>query len=201
MALLGFLKAKKDVAMPPPPLPPRPSMPPQFKIQLGNISPRHMDDLEKPMPVSQGPLFPDIPKLDLPELEPAEEEKETFFDSPPEEKEEHLFVEPSGNIPANLPELEQVEIPAEIPEDLPELEVDYSSKIKKAPLFINVDVFSGMMEKLNTIRAKLSEYVSATGRVEELKTRKEASMEKWRTNLEDIERKLLLIDRIFFGGG
>jgi len=185
MALLGFLKAKKEVAVPQPLKAPSP---PQLKLQLNNISPRHTDDLEKPMPVSEGPLFPDIPKLDLPELEPAEEEKES------------LFVETTENIPEQLPELEHVEIPSEIPEDLPEIEVEYSSKIKKAPLFINVDVFSGMIDKLNIIRAKLSEYVSATGRVEELKTRKESSMEKWRNNLEDIERKLLLIDRIFFGG-
>ena len=185
MALLGFLKAKKEIAVP---QPPKAQVPLQLKLQLNNLSQRHTDDLEKPIPMDEGPHFPDISRLDLPELEPAEEEGEP------------LFVETTENIPAQLPELDHVEIPAEIPEELPEIDVEYTSKIKKAPLFVNVDVFSGMIDKLNTIRAKLSEYVSATGRVEELKTRKESSMEKWRNNLEDIERKLLLIDRIFFGG-
>ncbi len=185
MALFGLVKNRKEAAMP---QPPKPNSPPQLRIELPNFSKRHSDDLEKPAPRTEGLLFPDIPNLDLPELEPAE----LPMGIPPFEEAER--------IPERLPELEHIELPSKIPEELPELEEEYIPRVKKSPLFINVDVYSEMIEKLNSTRAKLNEYVSATGRIEELRTRKESTMEKWRNSLEEIERKLLFADKIFFGG-
>jgi hypothetical protein len=187
MALFGISKSKKEIAIPQPPKAPSPI---QLRIELPNTSQRHNDDLGTPMPPREGPLFPDIPNLDLPELEPAETEKGL----PP-------LGEPE-KIPEHLPELEHVELPSEIPEELPDIEAEsYSPRAKKNPLFVNVDVYAQMLEKLNATRAKLNEYVSATGRIEELRSRKEATMEKWRNGLEDIERKLLFVDKIIFEGG
>ena len=185
MALFGLVKNRKEAAIP---QPPKSNSPIQLKIELPNFSKRHSDDLERPASKTEGPLFPDIPNLDLPELEPADE---SIGIQPIEETE---------RVPERLPELEHIEISSKIPEELPELEEEYLPRAKKSPLFINVDIYSEMIEKLNSTRAKLNEYVSATGRIEELRTRKESTMEKWRNSLEEIERKLLFADKIFFGG-
>jgi hypothetical protein len=192
MALFGFLKKgkAKAVAMPEPPKPPAGM---QLRIELPK-SGRHADDLEKTISPLGTPLFPEIPKLELPELEPAEGEKGI----PPVQLEVPM-LEP---VPEHLPEIEEFETPAEVPEELPELEsFAYEPRAKKAPLFINVGIYSEMIEQLNTTRAKLNEYASAATRVIEARARKDAAMEKWRNSLEDIERKLLAIDKILFEGG
>jgi len=190
MALFGLFKKSKEKAMPEPPKPPA-SM--RLKIELPKISERHKDDLEKPALPFEGPLFPEIPKLEFPELEPAEEEKELPA-AKPEEAEQ---------APEHLPEIEEFEVPEEIPGEIPELEAEGYEipKAKKAPLFVNVGLYSEMVEQLNVTRAKLNEYASAATRVAELRNQKDISMEKWRNALEDIERKLLNIDRIVFEGG
>ena len=89
-----------------------------------------------------------------------------------------------------------------IPGEIPELEsFGQSPRAKKSPLFINVNVYSEMIEQLNTTRAKLNEYASAASRVIEIRSKKDAVMERWRNSREDVERKLLGIDRILFEGG
>ncbi len=88
MALFGKGKKKKEIAMhipplpeqknlshmPKPPKPPEMATPPQPKksqemapLTLPNVSERHKDDLEISTP-QKGPVFPDIPKLELPEM-------------------------------------------------------------------------------------------------------------------------------------
>jgi len=176
MALFGFGK-KKEAAMP---MPPKTASPPQIKIEMPKLSERHFDNLE----TAEGPLFPEMPKLDLPELEPAEKEM------------------PKEEAPFNLPEIEEMEIPKEIPDEIPEMETPgFAPMAKKSPLFINVDTYSEMTDQLNTTRAKLNEYASAAARVMEIRMRKDSLMEKWRTSLEDAERKLLAVDKILFEGG
>jgi len=184
MAIFGFFKKKKEAAMPEPPKPPSSVQP---KTEMPQVS-RHVDDLEKPSPPIEGPLFPEIPKLELPELEPAKEEKELVSEE----------TKVSEIVPEHLPEIEEIEAPEEIPEEIPEIEtVSYKPK---TPVFIDVNVCSEMIEQLNTTRAKLNEYASAAARVMELRVKKDSLMEKWRDCLEDIERKLLGIDRIIFEG-
>ena len=188
MALFGFGKKNKAAAMPEPPRPPRPPSPPQIRIEMPKLSERHTDDLEKQAPEIEGPLFPEIPRLELPELEPAEEKKS--------------IAASYEKVPEQLPELEDIEVPSEIPEEIPEIETSgFAPRIKKSPLFINVDTYSDMIEQLNVTRAKLNEYASAASRVIEFRTKKDSLMEKWRGSLEDTERKLLAIDRMLFEGG
>jgi len=176
MALFGIFANKKKQAIPEAPKPPS---------SLVRSLARHKDDLEKPIPLIEGPLFPEIPKLDLPELEPAEEAL------PEIEK-----------VPEHLPAIEEIKEPEEeVPEDLPELEVEGYAREKKAPLFINVGIYSQMIDQLNVTRAKLNEYASAATRVMEIRNEKDSTMEKFRKSLEDVERKLLNIDRIIFEGG
>ncbi|MEM4336955.1 MAG: hypothetical protein QXG86_03045, partial [Candidatus Woesearchaeota archaeon] len=91
------------------------------------LSGRHEDDLEKPTPIIKGPLFPDIPKLELPEIMAPEESKE---DKKVEVAEEGVSKKIEE---LNIPELEigKVEIPKlekkveekEVPETIPELEI------------------------------------------------------------------------------
>lgn len=179
MALFGIFKKGKGTAMPQPPKP------------MAKVSERHKDDLEKQVPLlEEGPLFPEIPNLELPELEPPKEFK---LELPQAEEEK---------APEHLPELEEISLEEEIPEELPELETaEYAPKEKRMPLFINVNIYSEMIGQLNTARAKLNEYASAAARVVEIRSEKDAAMEKWRNALEDIERKLLAVDRILFEGG
>lgn len=191
MGLFGFKKKTPEV--------PKPS-----ESAKTAVSDRHKDDLEKPTPVIQGPLFPEMPKLDLPELEAPEEKKEELKLPEIEEKEE---------IPEKLPELEipeiemlkikrpEKEISFEIPESLPDIEEFEYRPRKQKPVFMDIRKYNEMIEQLNQMKTKLTDYATVSTKMAEIKDEKERAMEKYRHTLEDIERKLLYADRVFFEGG
>lgn len=225
-------QAQQVRQMPLPPMPPAPMHSRQEhheetrlelpKLEIPKIGLRHSDDLDH-TPINreektEGPLFPEIPKLDLTEIEAGEEEKEIpeLFPAkeislpkltlPAKKFEEHKFELPELEVPDELPEIGETKLDKldrKIPRELPELEMSnyVSVRKKKNPLFINVDSYSAMIEQLNVTKAKLNEYGSAATRVLEVRTKKAEDMEKWRNLLEDIERKLLQVDNIMFEGG
>jgi len=77
MALFGLGKKKKEAAVQP--MPPAPIPPDSLQVQvphlnIPDISKRHIDDLEKKeADVTEGPLFPEIPKLEINEIAEPEE--------------------------------------------------------------------------------------------------------------------------------
>lgn len=212
MALFGLFK-KKEAEVP------KPSG--ALKLDLTAPPARHKDDLEKPTPVLQGPLFPDIPKLELPELEAPEKEESDLdkiklpeFKIPElpkaEKPEETLFELPELELPeleeagiSKPKEVSHMEIAKELeaPESLPDIEeFEYRPK-KQKPVFMDIRRYSEMIEQLNQMKTKIMDYANVSTKMAELKDEKEKAMEKYRYSLEDIERKLLYIDRVFFEGG
>ena len=202
MGLFGFKKKEIEV--------PKPS-----ETKKEAVSDRHNDDLDKPTPVLQGPLFPEMPKLDLPELE-APEEKPIEIKLPEikiPEMPPKMAID-KKEIPDELPELELPELGIlkapkretsilkfAIPESLPDIE-DFEYKPKKQkPVFMDIRRYASMVEELNQMKTKIMDYATVSGKMTEIKDEKERAMEKYRHSLEDMERKLLYVDRVLFEGG
>jgi len=191
------------------------------KLMAPSAAARHKDDLEKPTPALKGPLFPEIPKLELPELEAPEEKEEkinldglklpeiklTKEQPKKEEKLELPELETEEVVPLEFPEKEEelpgIELPEEldIPEALPELEdFEYRPK-KQKPVFININKYNQMIDQLNKMKTKLTDYSAISSKIVQIKDSKDKALEKYRQTLEEIERKLLYVDKTFFEGG
>ena len=62
--------------------------------------------------------------------------------------------------------------------------------------FVAVEDFKQIINDTNVVRAKLMEADNFVKRLTELKNEEERSLEKWRAQLEDVEKKLTFVDHV-----
>ena len=69
-------------------------------------------------------------------------------------------------------------------------------RVMPAPAFIAVDDYKQIIQDTNNIRARILSAENFVKQLHNLKNEEERSLEKWRTNLEDMEKKLAYIDHL-----
>jgi len=166
MALFGFLKKKDELPLPPPPSPPQ--LPPLLKGDLDEIRPEQEDFPQFP------PALP-APKEWVSDFEPAKEEEVRRFS----------FPEP---IPGEMQVFDKT-----ITQEEPIVEtVRPSTK----PAFVAIEDYKRIINDTNIIRSKLMDAETFVKRLGDLKNEEERSFERWRTQLEDVEKKLNYVDQL-----
>ncbi len=149
------------------PLPPPP--PPAFTPMLrGDIEPIRA---EAPSPEEHfEPSLPELPRAlpgPTPEIQTAGEREVRIFDR---------------TIAAEAVEEEQ-----------PAREV---VRVTPKPSFVAVEDYKRIINDTNTIRSKLMDAETFVRRLSDLKNEEERAFEKWRTQLEDVEKKLNYVDHL-----
>jgi hypothetical protein len=184
--MFGFGKKKQSTAMPelpPPPSPPG-SARPQGDIPAITAPETHDDLPELPEMPRRSVDLPEPPAPEMPEM-PAHED----FPAP-EPVKEFEMPQPQSERP-DFPEL----MPAES-HDAPAFEQRETVRRSVGPAFVSVDDYRTIMEHSNRVREKLAEAEQFVHRLHEIKAEEESVFEKWRGQLEDVERKLGHIDRV-----
>ncbi len=187
--MFGFLKKKKELSLPE--LPPPPS-PPAFPMPEGDIP---------AIQPAEGPA--ELPEI--PAAEPYEHEEK-----PAELPEVPLPELPNLGQPTRrsaLPELPEAPTGPEMPEEEPLVPETVEEPVEEAiaepetvrrpvgPAFVAVDEYRTIMEHSGRVRAKLDEAGEFVRRLSEIKSEEEKTFEKWRLQLEEIERRLGQIDK------
>jgi hypothetical protein len=133
----------------------------------------------------------ELPELELPELdEPIEKDKED------EDREDPDILE--------FPDLSSAPFDEEseqmIEETAEELLGRRAHKFleEKGPLFVNITGFKELLGEVDDIKKSLKKGMSALNNVMELKDLEDSKMMKWQKSLEDMERKLMYVDKILF---
>ncbi|MEM4239727.1 MAG: hypothetical protein QXM31_01300 [Candidatus Woesearchaeota archaeon] len=184
--MFGLFKKKRPSLpeLPPPPSPPEFPMPagdiPSIKapevpkeIALPEEAPEIPEPQEIPQPEELPAGLPEAPAPEMPELpEPVEE--------PMPEEPTRIEPKPAEEAPA-----EEVEIPER-------------ETIRKpiGTAFVAVDEYRTIMDHSNRVREKLDEADNFVHRLSEIRAEEEKVFDKWRSQLEEIERKLGQIDRV-----
>jgi hypothetical protein len=154
-------------------------------------------------------------EMEVPPPPPPEEGEE---EAPPEaEKKEELpelpSVEAETHLPSELPEIkpEKEEKPsmpefpsvaekeeAEAPEEKPvEIAV---AKPEEGPKFMPVTEFQTVLTEAEEIKNSIKETEEVISRVKKLRDEEEGEFEKWRKQLEGVEKKLNYVDSMIFKG-
>ena len=190
--MFGFLRKKKQetlLELPPPP------SPPEFPMPQGDIprirSPDEMPELPSAPsfePEEENPI--EVPMPDMPEApEPGIGEE---IEAPQMGDMGHVepFVPEEAHEIASFSESQ--------PEEAPSFQVPDRETVRRpvGPMFVSVDEYRTIMEHSNRVRSKLSEAEEFMHRLVEIKADEEKIFDKWRSQLEDIERKLGQIDRV-----
>jgi hypothetical protein len=155
--------------------------------------------------ISQEPELPDVP--------PVEE-----LDIPPPPQYPKQQVAPRPEIPMPIvhePLIQQeqqitqkIEVPIEQllapkiqiprPQELSRERILNAIGIEKEPIFVRVDDYREILEGMTRIRNNLKEATDLVLRLNELKNEEDKEFDKWRLELEDVQRKLMYVDKIIF---
>lgn len=79
------------------------------------------------------------------------------------------------------------------------VEKELDLRPKKA-IFVKADRYKAMLGEIRLSKSKLAAAEQGVGELAELKTVKDNEFEKYRVDLEEIQRKLIFIDKTLFGG-
>lgn len=151
-------------------------------------------------------------KMEIPPPPPPEGPLEVKEEKPPE-----LPPMPEKHIPSEMPEIKppaKEEKPEEKPPSMPEFpeipkeEAKAAEKIERpvapaetaGPRFVKISSFQTVLTKADEIRSSLKKAENVILKLGELKNEEEKEFQKWRTQLEDTEKKLSYIDQVIFKG-
>lgn len=188
--MFGFGKKKKPSLseLPPPPSPPGmelpkpasdfPPMPAQELPEFPTAPSR-----EEPIEPFAGVDIPEAPAPELPEAPGVEVQEVPTFPEPPT-MEEGI----SGHELEPAPEIAVFDRTIEEPREI----------VRKMPgsMFVSVDDYRVIMDHSERVRAKLADAEHFVHQLGEIKAEEEKVFDKWRSQLEDVERKLGQVDRI-----
>ncbi len=156
--------------------------------------------------LSKKPKKLDIPPppedLELPELPPlpGEEEEIKKPEEVPKEipelkpiREETIPIKPIPTIPSHEiePEKEEIKKPIAV---VKEQRFPPTGK----EMFVKADRYRELLKSVNIVKGKIKESENILERLNEIKNIKDKEFEKWRTLLEDMERKAVYIDKTLF---
>jgi hypothetical protein len=66
------------------------------------------------------------------------------------------------------------------------------------PVFVRIDEYKDVLDIMNMIKNKLEEAKETLGKINELKNEEDAELELWHTGLEEVERKIVFVDKVLF---
>ena len=167
-----------------------------------------------------------FPSFDFPEIDEkisAPDEESTQFSSFPEIKDEPfqpiepispLSQEPAPQTDTEQEDTEQHEIIVE--EELPAESLDMSPQTEtgifgqeketliKTPsgrtLYIGVNKFKSMIGSINNIRKDIKQSEEALAKLEHIKNSKDKSFDQMKSSLDDLQKKLIFVDKTLFKG-
>ncbi|MBU0461221.1 MAG: hypothetical protein KJ574_01405 [Nanoarchaeota archaeon] len=156
----------------------------------------------------EGPMFPDtveevpekIPDLEeLPEppsFRPRHEVKEIKpLGFPPVSKSAAPKIPSPSSLPTRIPQLEGFPTAPFIPPEKPRL---VRQRVAQGPLFVRMDEYKEFLDDIERMRNDFKENENIYVRLNDYRTEQDKHFEKFHEALEDVQRKLLYIDKTLF---
>lgn len=179
-----FKKKQKELDLPPPP-------PPELLNQ------------EMPQEQIELPPLPDLPPLEIQIQEPLPDPKS--YEIPSLETEE-FPLPPIEVMPKREVQVKSVENQRVFGVSKQSFETDESKQLqvietipkKDAPVFVKIDEYRNILENINMIRTKVNESDYVIEALGDLRSKIESEFEKWREDLEEMQAKLVHIDKVVF---
>lgn len=134
--------------------------------------------------------------MDFPELEDLDKELPQPVSSPPQQVPRmQAFQAPKQEFsaPASQPQ------PNPLP-DVQERKADAKAIRSGQSLYVRVDKFKVALDNINAIRGDLRKSEEDLLRLENLKHAKDMSLDKFKSSLDDLQKKLIFVDKTLFKG-
>lgn len=66
------------------------------------------------------------------------------------------------------------------------------------PVFVKIEDYKDVLDIIDMIKSKIAEAKEALAKINELKNEEDAELELWRSGIEEVERKVVFIDKTLF---
>ncbi len=66
------------------------------------------------------------------------------------------------------------------------------------PIFVKIEEYKDVLDTINAIKMKLTDAKDVLSQLSDLKAQEDAEIENWKSELEDVERKMNFIDSSLF---
>ena len=66
------------------------------------------------------------------------------------------------------------------------------------PVYVRIDEYKDVLDVMNMIRNKIEDAKETLAKINELKNEEDAELELWHTGLEEVERKVVFVDKTLF---
>ena len=66
------------------------------------------------------------------------------------------------------------------------------------PVYVRIDEYKDVLDVMNMIRNKIEDAKETLAKINELKNEEDAELELWHTGLEEVERKVIFVDKTLF---
>ncbi|HII72257.1 TPA: hypothetical protein HA265_05885 [Candidatus Woesearchaeota archaeon] len=198
-------------------LPELPEMPPMQEAEVKTVIPKIPKVPEAPKPeVKKAPKMPEAPRMpkvptlpkveQLPRYEPEAEAMPEFPSAPEAEyvPERVPPLEGIGEVPDfKAPPRVQKAAPSRSMFETPqrtkeEVRTAPQRRVLSGPLFVKVTSFKDIMLHIEDILARFKEEDDVFFRMTDIKNTQDKRYENFRLSLEDVQRKLLFIDKSLF---
>lgn len=199
MALFRFRKKeeKKPAELELPPLPPEQFTPVQEPSRL-------VSEVEHVRPGGEKPavqeVLPEQPKPEAPrpQVQQRQQPRPVIkkFHAPKPKKKFELpeFPEEKSKELPEFPEFERTFLKAES-------ELGKEALVREQrtlPVFVDVDDFKKLLDDINHMKTILNDSREGFKTIETLRVEQDKSLDSWKTELEDLQRKFIFIDRTLF---
>jgi hypothetical protein len=69
---------------------------------------------------------------------------------------------------------------------------------REMPIYVKIEEYKDILDIMNLIKSKLAEAKATMGKINEIKNEEDSELELWRSELEEVERKINFIDKALF---
>ena len=66
------------------------------------------------------------------------------------------------------------------------------------PVFVRIEEYKEVLDVMNMIKNKIEDAKETLGKINELKNEEDAELELWHTGLDEVERKIMFVDKTLF---
>ncbi len=181
MGLLNIFKKKEELELPE--LPPIDDLP-EFD-DLPNLKPDISPKPAMPKPMQEEQPIPTMPKLQpRPVVQPMPQ----------------LQPKPIVSGGYSIPKLKPITSPEteDMNEEIRMPPPPKNRPMINAPSYIKAENFKEMLGGVQVVKDNLRECDEIFGRLNQIKNDEDKEFEKWRSRLEDLQRKLIYVDKVLF---
>ncbi|MFH1848773.1 MAG: hypothetical protein ABH879_01150 [archaeon] len=69
---------------------------------------------------------------------------------------------------------------------------------EKAPVYVKVDEYKDVLDIIGVVKAKLAESKEILKKISEIKSKEDAEIENWQSQIDEIEEKFAYVDKALF---